>query len=104
MGGDPPSQRAARATAVAAAAADLHPLAKGTQVEPILRAAAGAAYAAELRADGNPAVGDAVIEQAHQRATLVLVDVGHRYSPALLGKGRAANLMNTLDTSLRTLR
>lgn len=100
---DEAAQHAARATADAAAAAYLHPLAQATQVGHILRATAGAAYAAEVRAGGNPAVGDALIEQAHQRATSVLIDLLHRYPRALPGKGRVADLTNTLDTSLRTL-
>lgn len=99
---DEAAQHAARAAGDAAAAAYLHPLAKATQVGHILRAAAGAARAAELRAGGTPAVGDALIEQAHERASPVLVDVLSRYPRAPVGTSRVAHLMKTLDNSLRT--
>ncbi len=101
---DEAAQHAARAAGDAAAAAYLHPLANATQVGHILRAAAGAARAAELRAGGNPGVGDALIELARERASLVLVDVLNRYPVAPAGKSRVAELMKTLDNSLRTHR
>ena len=98
------ARHAARAAADAASAAYLHPIAKGTQVGHILRAAAGAARAAELSAGDDPEVGDALIEQARRRATPGLIAVLQRYPLAPIGKGRVAQLMNTLDTSLRTVR
>lgn len=101
---DEAAQHAARAAGDAAAAAYLHPLAKATQVGHILRAAAGAARAAEVRAGDNPDVGDALLEQARERATQLLVDVLHRYPLAPMGKNRVAELMTTLDNSLRTPR
>lgn len=48
---------AARAAGYAAASAYLHPLARSTQVKHILGAAAHAARAAELAADGDRSVG-----------------------------------------------
>lgn len=97
------AKHAAHAAGDAAAAAYLHPLAKATQVGHILRAAAHAARAAELAADGDPRVGNQRIEQACQRATPALVDVLTRYPVALTSKSRVAQLMKTLDTSLRSL-
>lgn len=93
---------AARAAGDAAAAAYLHPLARATQVGHILRAAAHAARAAELAADDAPRVGDHLIEQARRRATPVLVDVLGRYPLAPTGTSRVAQLMKTLDASLRS--
>jgi hypothetical protein len=95
------AQHAAHAAGDAAGAAYLHPLARATQVGHILRAAAHAARAAELAVDGAPQEGDRCIERARQRATPTLVDVLRRYPPAPTGKGRVAQLMATLDTSLR---
>lgn len=95
------ASHAARAAGDAASAAYLHPLAKATQVGHILRATASAARAAELRAEDDPAVGEAVIQQARQRATPVLIDVLGRYPLAPMGKSRVAYLMKALDNSLR---
>ncbi|SUE16423.1 Uncharacterised protein [Rhodococcus gordoniae] len=92
---------AARCAGDAAAAAYLHPIARATQVGHILRAAASAARIAELRADGDPAVGSAMIEQARRRATPVLVDVLSRYPLASTSRTRVGHLMRTLDLSLR---
>jgi len=97
------AKHAAHAAGDAAAAAYLHPLAKATQVGHILRAAAQAARAAELAADGDQRVGNHRIEQACQRATPALVDVLTRYPVAPSSKNRVAQLMKTLDTSLRSL-
>lgn len=96
------ASHAARAAGDAASAAYLHPLAKATQVGHILRASACAARAAELRAGDDPVVGDAVIQQARQRATPVLIDVLGRYPPAPTAKSRVAHLMKALDSALRT--
>ncbi|MET3803527.1 hypothetical protein ABIB25_000511 [Nakamurella sp. UYEF19] len=98
---DEAAQHAARAAGDAAAAAYLHPLANATQVGHILRAVAGAARAAELRAGGDPHVGDALIELACNRATATLIDVLNRYPRALVGVSRVTDLMKTLDESLR---
>ncbi|WP_432093608.1 putative immunity protein [Streptomyces sp. bgisy100] len=95
---------AARAAGDAAAAAYLHPIAKATQVGHILRAAANAARVAELVAGDDPEAGDKSIEQARQRATPALRDVLSRYPAAPNGKGRVAQLMSALDTSLRMSR
>jgi hypothetical protein len=100
---DESAKHAARAAGDAAAAAYLHPLANATQVGHILRAAAHAARAAELAADCEPSVGDQHIEQACRRATPALVDVLRRYPLAPTGTSRVAQLMMTLDTSLRSL-
>jgi hypothetical protein len=99
---DEVAQHAARAAGDAAAAAYLHPLAKATQVGHILRAAANAACAAELHAGGASSVGEALIEQARRRATPGLIDVLKRYPSAPTGNSRVAQLMKTLDESLRT--
>lgn len=99
---DEAAQHAARSAGDAAAAAYLHPLANATQIGHILRAAAGAARAAELSAGGDPDVGDALIEMARERATPVLVDVLNRYPLAPVGTSRVADLLKTLDDSLRT--
>ncbi len=95
------ARHAARAAGDAAAAAYLHPLARATQVGHILGAAAHAARAAELRAGDDPAVGEAVIEQARLRADPVLVDVLGRYPVPPAGRSRVAQLMQRLDASLR---
>ena len=85
----------------AAAAAYLHPLAKATQVGHILRAAANAARAAELKAGDDTYVGEASLENARRRATPALVDVLCRYPEAPTANGRVAQLMKMLDNSLR---
>jgi hypothetical protein len=92
---------AARAAGDAASAAYLHPLPNATQVGHILRAAANAARAAEVRAGNDPAVGEMAIEQARERATPLLIDVLRRYQPAPVGTSRVGQLMKTLDLSLR---
>ncbi len=79
----------------------MHPIAEATQVGHILRAAACAARVAELNAAGDPAAADDLIDHARQRATPVLIDVLSRYPLALVGKGRVAQLMSTLDAALR---
>jgi hypothetical protein len=92
---------AAGAAGDAAAAAYLHPLPKATQVGHILRAAANAAHAAELSAGNDPNVGTALIEQARDHATPIVIEVLGRYPLAPVGKSRVANLMTALDRSLR---
>lgn len=92
---------AARSAGDAASAAYLHPIAQAGQVGHILRAAASAARIAELTTD-DPGAGDAVLEQARQRATPVLVDVLRRYPPAPDTRGRVGRLMSVLDRSLRS--
>lgn len=98
---DEAAQHAARTAGDAAAAAYLHPLARATQVGHILRAAAGAARAAELRDSGNPAVAAELINQYRERATPALLDILSRYPRAPLGRTRVAHLMRTLDDVLR---
>ncbi|MEV5597766.1 putative immunity protein [Streptomyces sp. NPDC052496] len=92
---------AARSAGDAASAAYLHPIARATQVGHILRAAAGAARIAELRAGDDPAVGNAMIEQARRRATPVLTAVLCRYPLAPAAKNRVGQLMSALDAALR---
>lgn len=94
-------QLAARACGDAAAAAYLHPIARATQVGHILRAAACAARVAELNAGGNEAAAAQSIQSTRDRATSVLLDVLGRYPAAPAGKGRLAQLLSTLDSSLR---
>jgi len=93
---------AARAAGDAAAAAYLHPIAKGTQVGHILRAAASAARITQVLAGGDPVATRLALDLAQQRATPVLLDVLRRYPPAPVGRSKAARLMKTLDASLRT--
>ncbi|MEU8707953.1 putative immunity protein [Streptomyces sp. NPDC048565] len=92
---------AARSAGDAASAAYLHPIAQAGQVGHILRASASAAHIAEIRAGGDPATVDALLERSRRRATPVLVDVLCRYPPAAGGGSRVARLMSTLDHSLR---
>lgn len=92
---------AARSAGDAASAAYLHPIAKATQVGHILRASASAACIGEVMAGGDPAIGDALLERSRQRATPVLIDVLCRYPSATRGSNRVAQLMCTLDQSLR---
>ena len=95
------SRLAAGAAGDAAAAAYLHPIAKATQVGHILRAAARAAHAAELEAGDDREAAAAVLEQARRRATPELLRVLRRYPALPAGKGRTAQLMYSLDTTLR---
>lgn len=67
------------------------------------RGISGLSRRTELAADCEPSVGDQHIEQACRRATPALVDVLRRYPLAPTGKSRVAQLMKTLDTSLRSL-
>jgi hypothetical protein len=99
---DEAARHAAHAAGDAAAAAYLHPLAEATQVGHILRAAAHAARAVELAADGGPQIGDSHIAEVSRRATPTLVDVLRRYPAAIAGRSRVAQLMTALDTALRT--
>ena len=92
---------AARAAMCAASAAYLHPLADAHQVKHILGAAAHAARAAELMAGDDLAVDADHIEQAHRRATPVVVDVLSRYPAAPPGGGRVGELLRDLDRALR---
>ncbi|MEU1125145.1 putative immunity protein [Streptomyces sp. NPDC005899] len=92
---------AARSAGDAAAAAYLHPIAQGNQVGHILRASASAARIAEVEAGGDPAIGEAALDQSLRRATPVLIDVLRRYPLAPDGASRVARLMSALDRSLR---
>jgi hypothetical protein len=92
---------AARSAGDAASAAYLHPIAQADQVGHILRACASAARIGELAAGGDPAIGDALLERSRQQATPELIDVLRRYPPATSGSSRIAQLMSTLDHSLR---
>ena len=92
---------AAQAAGDAAAAAYLHPIARGHQVGHILRAAANAARIAEIEADDDQDVGATLIHQARDRAAPTMVDVLRRYPIAPVGTSRTAQLMSLLDASLR---
>ncbi len=96
-----PSAAAGLATRSAGDAAYLHPIAKTGQGGHIVRASASAAHIGEVEAGGNPVIGDAMLERSRQRATPVLIDVLRRYPPATSGSNRVAQLMSTLDHSLR---
>ena len=89
---DEAAQYAAHAAGDAAAAAYLHPLAKATQVGHILRAAANAARAAELKAGDDPNVGTVLIEKARDRADALVIYVLRRCPLAPVGRGRVAHL------------
>lgn len=91
---------AARAAGDAAAAAFLHPIAKGTQVGHILRAAACAARIAEIRAD-DPEAATVAIGQARRRANPELVEVLRRYPSPAASRNRVLQLMSELDAQLR---
>ncbi|WP_031087345.1 putative immunity protein, partial [Streptomyces sp. NRRL WC-3549] len=73
---------AARCAGDAASAAYLHPIAQAGQVGHILRASASAAHIGGLKAGGDTAIVDALMERSRRRATPVLVDVLCRYPPA----------------------
>ncbi|OSC41925.1 putative immunity protein [Mycobacterium decipiens] len=93
---------AAQAAGDAASAAYLHPIAKAHQVGHILRAAANAARVAEISAPSVPAAAaQAAIQRACQLATPALIAVLRRYPQAPAGKSRTAQLMTTLDLTLR---
>lgn len=95
---------AARSAGDAASAAYLHPIARGSQVGHILRAAAIAVHIAELNAGGDPAVTDLAIHDALRRATPVMIDVLGRYPSPAPGGGRVTQLMIILDAALRSSR
>jgi hypothetical protein len=95
------ASHAATAAGAASAAAYLHPLAKASQVRPILGAAAHAARAAELVRGDDPVVAEYVITAASKRATPVVLDVLSRYPRAPQGRSRVAVLMTRLDSLLR---
>lgn len=95
------SRLAAQAAGDAASAAYLHPIAKAHQVGHILRAAANAARIAEIEAEEDPAAAAKLLARSRERATPILIDVLHRYPLAPTGKSRVAQLMTTLDVSLR---
>jgi len=101
---DEAGRLAAGSAGDAAAAAYLHPIARATQVGHILRAVARAARAAELDAGEHAGIAEAVLERARRRATPVLVEVLRRYPPAGVGRSRVAQLMTSLDVTLRELR
>jgi hypothetical protein len=97
----PVARHAAHAAGDAAAAAYLHPIPRATQVGHILRAAAHAACAVELDADGDADAAQRYLDVARRRAAPGLVDVLVRYPPAPTGSTRVAALMKELDTALR---
>jgi hypothetical protein len=92
---------AARAAVATASAPFLHPLAKATQVLHILGAAAHAARAFELDAGDDRDVGADYIDKVTDLAGPVVVSVLRRYPDAPNGRGRAGELLRTLDVSLR---
>jgi hypothetical protein len=99
--GHPAASEAARAAVAAAGAVYLHPIAKATQVKHILGAAAHAAVAFELSAEGDPTVGAEHLCRARQLAGPVVVDVLRRYPLAPAGGGRTGTLIRQLDALLR---
>lgn len=99
-----PSRLAAQAAGDAAAAAYLHPIAKGNQVGHILRASANAVRIFEIEAGDDTTVRESSVRQACLRATPTLIDVLCRYPLAPTGGSRAVRLMNDLDVALRNRR
>lgn len=99
--GQAAASEAARAALAAAGAAFLHPLAKATQVWHILGPAAYAARAGELAAGDDREVGAACLHRAAGLAGPVVVSVLTRYPNAAGGRGRAGELLRSLDASLR---
>jgi hypothetical protein len=95
------ASEAARAAGNAVGAAFLHPLAKATQVNHILRSAAHAARAFELSAGDDPSIGADYIARSRMFAPPVVVDVLRRYPLAPRGGGRVGELIRQLDASLR---
>lgn len=95
------AQLAALACGDAAAAAYLHPIAKATQVGHILRAAACAARAAELRTNDDGAAGSGSVGALAEGAVSPLPEVLRRYPAAPQGTSRLSNLMSALDTAIR---
>ena len=95
------ASHAATATAHAAAAAYLHPLATPTQVGHILGAAAHAARAAELARGDDPVVAEYMLHGAARRMTPVVRDVLERYPRVPPGRTRVAVLMQQLDSRVR---
>lgn len=98
---DPAAIEAALAATQAVGAAYLHPIASSLQVEHILGSIVHAAYALELEAeDANTAR----IEcgKALQDAPRELIAVLRRYPAAPSKKGRAGELLQYLDSKLRS--
>lgn len=96
---DAVGQHVAAAAGDAAASAYLHPLAKGEQVGHILRSTAHAALAAE--AVGGDGAATAVLEDAINRATPVVLNVLHRYPPFPAGRALWMRIVSELDRALR---
>ncbi len=99
--GQAAASEAARAALAAAGAAFLHPLRNATQVNHILGAAAHAARALELAANGDSAIGSAFIGEACAAAPAVVVAVLRRYPAAPGGGARVGELVRELDAVLR---
>nr|WP_198428606.1 exonuclease SbcC [Nocardia bovistercoris] len=99
--GDSAAGEAARAAVAAAGAAFLHPLAKATQVWHILGSAAHTAYACELDVPDDEGIGPASLVSARTLAGPTVVDVLRRYPCAPGGRGRAGELLRSLDAELR---
>ncbi|WP_431316553.1 putative immunity protein [Streptomyces murinus] len=92
---------AARAASHAAGAAFLHPLADAHQVKHILGAAAHAARARELAADGDPAVAADALAWARAHAPAAVITVLGRLPAAPAGGGQAGEYLRGLDGALR---
>ncbi|QIS03803.1 exonuclease SbcC [Nocardia brasiliensis] len=99
--GRPIAAAAAHAAGATGSSAYLHPLAKATQVWHILGAAAYTAAALELAAGGDESVGTAYLDTARELAGPFLIGVLSRYPRAPGGRGRAGELVRSLDHALR---
>ncbi|MBF6129383.1 putative immunity protein [Nocardia brasiliensis] len=92
---------AAHAAGATGSSAYLHPLAKATQVWHILGAAAYTAWALELDAGGDREAAGAHLARAREWAGPTVLSVLARYPAAPNGRGRAGELVRTLDRALR---
>lgn len=98
---DDVAKEAGQAATQAVGAAYLHPFASALQVKHILGAAAHAARAAELHANGDPAVGEEYCAWAVEHAPQTVRAVLARYPEAAKGGGRTGELMREIDARLR---
>ncbi|MER8114255.1 putative immunity protein [Streptomyces sp. NPDC094031] len=97
----PAAADAARAASHAAGAAFLHPLADAHQVKHILGAAAHAARARELAADGDPTAAAEALAWAREHAPAAVTTVLARLPAAPAGGGRVGEYLRGLDRALR---
>ena len=98
--GDPAAAAAARAAGAAAASAYTHPLADVHQTKHIVGPAAYAALALELEV-GDPAVADAEVRRAIERAPREARDVLLQMPARAVGTSRLDTILYELDAGIR---